>query len=153
MSRGNGLEENWTILRVIQWTTQYFNSKGIDQARASAEVLLAHVLGKERLELYLNYDRPLAPEELARFRDMVRRRAAFEPTQYILGKQEFWSLEFEVSPAVLIPRPETEILVEKALELLSGNDALVLDLLEPVFGIQEPGRRGRGGAPDPGQHR
>lgn len=122
------MEENWTILRVLQWTTQYFGSKGIDQARANAEVLLAHVLGTERIQLYLNYDRPLGPEELARFREIVRRRAAFEPTQYILGKQEFWSLEFEVSPAVLIPRPETEILVEKALEILNRDDALVLDV-------------------------
>jgi release factor glutamine methyltransferase len=126
--RGNGLEEKWTILKVIQWTTQYFSSKGIEQARANAEVLLAHVLGTERLQLYLNYDRPLAPEELARFREIVRRRAAFEPTQYILGKQEFWSLEFEVSPSVLIPRPETEILVQKALEILHKEDAVVLEL-------------------------
>ena len=122
------MEENWTILRVLQWTTQYFTSKGIAQARANAEVLLAHALGTERIQLYLNYDRPLAPAELARYREMIRRRAAFEPTQYIVGTQEFWSLEFEVSPAVLIPRPETEILVERALEILGDDHALVLDL-------------------------
>jgi release factor glutamine methyltransferase len=122
------LDENWTILKVLQWTTRYFTSKGIGQARANAEVLLAHVLGIERIQLYLNYDRPLGPGELARFREIIKRRAAFEPSQYIVGKQEFWSLQFEVSPAVLIPRPETEVLVEKALEILGEEDALVLDL-------------------------
>jgi release factor glutamine methyltransferase len=126
--RGNGLEDNWTILRVLQWTTQYFSGKGIAQARANAEVLLAHALGTERIQLYLNYDRPLSPAELARYREMIRRRAAFEPTQYIVGTQEFWSLEFEVSPAVLIPRPETEVLVQRALEILGDDHALVLDL-------------------------
>lgn len=122
------MEETWTILKVLQWTTGYFSSKGIEQPRADAEVLLAHVLGVERIHLYLNYDRPLSPDELARFRELVRRRAASEPTQYILGRQEFWSLDFEVTPAVLIPRPETEILVEKALELLGAGPSLVLDV-------------------------
>src|SRR5208337_1373573 len=108
------MEEQWTVLKVLQWTTQYFSEKGFEQPRADAEVLLAHVLGVERIRLYLNYDKPLAAEELALFRGLVRRRAAFEPTQYITGKQEFRSLDFEVTPAVLIPRPETEVLVEKA---------------------------------------
>lgn len=122
------MEDKWTILKVLQWTTGYFGSKGIEQPRADAEVLLAYLLGLERIDLYLNFDKPLSSEELARFRELVRRRAASEPTQYILGRQEFWSLEFEVTPAVLIPRPETEILVEKALELMGPGPALVLDL-------------------------
>ncbi len=122
------MEERWTILKVLQWTTKYFTDKGIEQPRADAEVLLAHVLGLERIQLYLNYDRPLAPEELARYKTLIRRRAAFEPTQYIVGKQEFWSLEFEVTPAVLIPRPETEIIVEKSLELVGDTPSLVLDI-------------------------
>jgi release factor glutamine methyltransferase len=122
------MEERWTVLKVLQWTMEYFGRKGIDQPRASAEVLLAQVLGVERIQLYLNFDRPLIPGELASYREVVRRRAAREPTQYITGKQEFWSLEFEVTPAVLIPRPETEFLVEKALELLSDSSARVLDL-------------------------
>ncbi|MHC1729473.1 MAG: peptide chain release factor N(5)-glutamine methyltransferase [Syntrophobacteraceae bacterium] len=122
------MEEKWTILKVLQWTMEYFSSKGIDQPRSEAEVLLAHVLGLERIQLYLNYDKPLSAEELARFRVIIRRRAAFEPTQYITGKQEFWSLEFEVTPAVLIPRPETEIIVEKALEIIGDEPSLVLDL-------------------------
>jgi release factor glutamine methyltransferase len=122
------MEEQWNVLKVLQWTMEYFKGKGFEQPRADAEVLLAHALGMERVQLYLNYDKPLSPEELARFRGFVRRRAAYEPTQYITGKQEFWSLEFEVSPAVLIPRPETEVLVEKALEIVENKPSLVLDL-------------------------
>lgn len=122
------MEEKWTILKVLQWTTGYFTSKGIEQPRADAEVLLAHILGVERIQLYLNYDKPLTPGELARFREFVRRRASSEPSQYIVGKQEFWSLDFEVTSDVLIPRPETEILVEKALELAADRPALVLDI-------------------------
>lgn len=122
------MEDKWTVLRVLQWTTEYFGEKGFEQPRADAEVLLAHALGIERIGLYLNYDKPLAPEELTRFRSFVRRRAAFEPAQYITGKQEFWSLDFKVTPAVLIPRPETEVLVEKALELAGDAPRLVLDV-------------------------
>ena len=122
------MEEQWTVLKVLQWTTEYFSEKGFEQPRADAEVLLAHALGMERIHLYLNYDKPLSAEELARFRGFIRRRAAFEPTQYITGKQEFWSLDFEVTPAVLIPRPETEVLVEKALEIAGNEPCLVLDL-------------------------
>lgn len=103
-------------------------SKGVKQPRADAEVLLAYVLGVERVQLYLNFDKPLSGEELARYRGLIRRRGAFEPTQYITGKQEFWSLDFEVTPAVLIPRPETEVIVEKALEIAGEKPTLVLDL-------------------------
>jgi release factor glutamine methyltransferase len=122
------MEDRWTVLKVLQWTTEYFRSRGLEQPRADAEVLLASALRVERIQLYLNYDKPLAPEELARFRGYVRRRAAFEPAQYITGRQEFWSLEFKVTPAVLIPRPETEVLVEKALEIAGDRPCLVLDL-------------------------
>lgn len=122
------MENTWTILRVLQWTADYFRRKGIPQPRSDAEVLLAHALGLERLHLYLRYDQPLAGGELERFRALVKRRAAREPTQYITGRQEFWSLELEVTPAVLIPRPETEVLVEKALELIQSQPWRVLDL-------------------------
>jgi release factor glutamine methyltransferase len=125
------MEETWTILKLIQWTTQYFSRKGIAQPRTDAEVLLSHVLSTERIQLYLHFDQPLQERELAVFREAVRRRAAHEPLQYITGRQEFWSLELEVSPSVLIPRPETELLVEKALALLkddSGASPWVLDL-------------------------
>ncbi|HBD07599.1 MAG TPA: peptide chain release factor N(5)-glutamine methyltransferase [Syntrophobacteraceae bacterium] len=125
------MEEPWTILRLIQWTTQYFSRKGVVQPRTDAEVLLAHILRTERLQLYLRHDQPLQPRELIEYREAVRRRGSHEPLQYITGRQEFWSLELEVTPSVLIPRPETEILVEKALALLQQNGTAmpwVLDL-------------------------
>ena len=122
------MEDNWTILKVLQWTAEFFSRKGIEQARANAEVLLAHVLGLERVQLYIHFDKPLNEPELAAFREAIRRRAAREPSQYITKRQEFWSLEFEVTPAVLIPRPETEVLVESALEALEGAPSLVLDI-------------------------
>lgn len=122
------MEQTWTILKVLQWTADFFKRRGIDQPRATAEILLAAVLGMERIGLYLHYDQPLHAAERARFKSLIRRRAAREPTQYIIGRQEFWSLELEVSPAVLIPRPETELLVEEALELFSDTSVRVLDL-------------------------
>jgi release factor glutamine methyltransferase len=122
------MEEVWTILRVLKWTGDYFKRKGLAQPRADAEVLLAHCLGLERIQLYLRYDQPLDGAELARFRELVKRRGAREPTQYITRKQEFWSLEMEVTPATLVPRPETEVLVEKALEIIQGRSVHVLDL-------------------------
>jgi release factor glutamine methyltransferase len=122
------MEETWTILKVLQWTTGYFSRHGIEQPRANAEVLLAHVLQKTRIELYLHYDQPLTSPELASYRQAIQRRVAREPTQYITQKQEFWSLEFEVNASVLIPRPETELMVQLALDFLGSNGKRVLDL-------------------------
>ncbi len=124
------MEELWTILKLIQWTTQYFDRKGIAQPRTDAEVLLAHVLKTERIQLYLHFDQPLQPRELNAYREAVRRRGAHEPVQYITGHQEFWSLELEVTPAVLIPRPETEILVEKTLLFLDQRSTPAPCILE-----------------------
>jgi release factor glutamine methyltransferase len=122
------MEEAWTILKVIQWTAGYFKRKGVEQPRANAEVLLAHILGMERVQLYLHFDKPLSRCELSAYREIVQRRAAREPSQYITLQQEFWSLPFEVNPSVLIPRPETELLVVKALEVLEGGSSFLLDL-------------------------
>jgi release factor glutamine methyltransferase len=122
------MEETWTILKVLQWTTGYFGRHSIEQPRANAEVLLAHVLQKTRIDLYLHYDQPLTSSELLSYRQAIQRRIAREPTQYITRKQEFWSLEFEVNPSVLIPRPETELMVQLALDFLGGNGKRVLDL-------------------------
>ena len=122
----------WTIIDVLKWTTGYFEQKGIDQPRATAEVLLAHALGVERIQLYLHYDRPLDNKELKQFRALIQRRVAREPTQYITGRQEFWSLELEVTPAVLIPRPETEVLVETTLGL--GKNELPIRVLDLATG-------------------
>jgi release factor glutamine methyltransferase len=112
----------WTILAVLKWTTRYFQDKGVSEPRASAEVLLAHVLGLSRLELYLRHDQPLTPDELAAYKALIRRRVRGEPTAYLTGHKEFWSLDFLVTPATLIPRPETELLVECLLEVLPGRD-------------------------------
>jgi release factor glutamine methyltransferase len=114
-------QESWTILTLLRWTTDYFREKGVSEPRASAEVLLAHVLNASRLNLYLRFDQPLNAEELARFKALVIRRRDGEPTAYLTGHREFWSLDFLVTPAVLIPRPETETLVAAAMELRDGE--------------------------------
>jgi release factor glutamine methyltransferase len=119
----------WTILKTLQWTADYFKRHGIENGRSTAEVLLAYCLQCERIELYLRYDQPLQPDELARFKALIQRRGKREPDAYIIGHREFWSLPFKVSPAVLIPRPETECLVEAALGRYTGTDAIqVLEL-------------------------
>lgn len=138
------MRQRWTILKLLQSTVDYFQKKGIESPRSEAEVLLAHTLGLRRIDLYLRYDQPIASDELAAFREAVRRRAAREPSQYITGHREFWSLDFEVNPAVLIPRPETEILVEKAidcilergyrrvLEIGTGSGAVIISIAHEV---------------------
>jgi release factor glutamine methyltransferase len=108
---------SWTILATLRWTADYFRAKEVPEARASAEILLAHTLGVSRLDLYLRYDQPLNPDELARFKALMVRRREGEPVAYLTGHREFWSLDFRVTPAVLIPRPETETLVAAALEV------------------------------------
>jgi release factor glutamine methyltransferase len=119
----------WTILKTLQWTARHFMEKGIDQPRPAAEILLAHLLDCQRIDLYLRYDQPLNQGELGRFRNMIRRRTSREPVAYITGHREFWSLDFEVTRDVLIPRPETERLVETILEGCSTRRPLrALDL-------------------------
>ncbi len=108
---------SWTIKGILEVTTAYLKQKGVQSPRLDAEVLLAHLMNCRRLDLYLRFDQPLSEEELAGYRSLVRRRAGREPLQYIRGRQEFWCLDFEVDSGVLIPRPETEVLVEQALAL------------------------------------
>lgn len=107
--------EIWTILRMVQWGTEYFRKKRVDSPRLTIELLLAHVLGLKRFDLYMQFDRPLLEEELSPLRELVKRRAAGEPLQYVLGEAPFHGRTFLVRPGVLIPRPETEILVDEAL--------------------------------------
>jgi len=115
-------------------TAEYLEKKGIDRPRLTAEILLAHKLNVDRVTLYLNFDQPLTENELSGYRTLIKRRLQREPLQYITGIQEFWSLEFVVTPQVLIPRPETELLVEQAIERLKAFPAVenhtprVLDL-------------------------
>ena len=122
-----GASEPWTLLKLLRWTTSYFSEKEIDNPRLDAERLLAHVLELDRVGLYLNYDRPLVAKELDAIRPLVKRRGQREPLQYLLGVTEFWSLEFKVTPDVLIPRADTEILVEETLER-AGSEGQLLDV-------------------------
>jgi release factor glutamine methyltransferase len=110
-------KESWTILKLIRWTSERFQREGLPTARLDAEVLLSSALGVDRVRLYTHFDQPLLPEELDRFRGMVQRRIKREPVAYIIGRREFWSLSLKVNREVLIPRPETEILVAEALSL------------------------------------
>ncbi|MFH1153418.1 MAG: peptide chain release factor N(5)-glutamine methyltransferase [Pseudomonadota bacterium] len=111
----------WTVLSLLAWTQSYFQSHAIDSPRLTAEMLLCHCLGLERLDLYLQFDRPLNPGELAAYRALVARRVRREPVAYITGTKGFWELELDVTPDVLIPRPDTETLVEAALGVLAGK--------------------------------
>ncbi|HEX6971801.1 MAG TPA: peptide chain release factor N(5)-glutamine methyltransferase, partial [Limnochordia bacterium] len=101
-----------TVLEVLRLAQSYLGARGVPAPRTDAEVLLAHVLGSSRIGLYVDHDKPLQPAELARYREAIRRRAAREPVAYIVGHKEFMSLDFIVDRRVLIPRPETERLVE-----------------------------------------
>jgi release factor glutamine methyltransferase len=123
---------DWTILKLLEWTTAYFKSHAIESPRAAAELLLARVLKLKRVDLYVRYDQPLIAAELAQYKKLIKRRLDREPVAYILGTKEFWSLELAVTRDVLIPRPETECLVETALAQLTKNSGhgvrRVLDL-------------------------
>jgi len=115
-----GPGESWTPIRLTRWSGQYLQEKGIESGRLDAELILAHVLGIRRLDLYLQYDRPLRPEELEAYKGRLKRRATREPLQYILGKAAFRELEVRSDPRALIPRPETEILVGEILSWVQG---------------------------------
>ncbi len=121
----------WTPLKIIQWAVPFLTRKGISHARFDVECLIAHALRIDRLKVYLQFDRPLDPNELTLIREYLKRRALHEPIQYILGVREFFGHSFKVGPGVLIPRPETEQLVELAIDYLKGipeEKRLVLDL-------------------------
>ena len=128
-SDDKSLNKSWTILETLKWTVDYFKRHGVEHGRPAAEILLAHCLRCERIDLYLRYDQPLLADELKRFKALIQRRVQREPDAYIVGQKEFWSLAFQVTPAVLIPRPETECLVEAALHWHPANDTIqVLEL-------------------------
>ena len=127
------IQKKWAIREILHTTADLLKEKGIDNPRLCAEVLLSYQLKKNRVELYLAFDRPLSGNEIAGYRSLVKRRLNREPLQYITGSQEFWSLDFLVSPAVLIPRQETELLVEEAVKLreknlLKSSQPRILDL-------------------------
>jgi len=120
-------QETWTILKVLTWTKGYLAEKGVENARLEAEWLLCAALGLDRVGLYVNFDKPLTAAELGASRALVARRARREPLQYILGSQEFYGLEFEVVPEVLIPRYDTETLVRESISR-APRGAKILDI-------------------------
>jgi release factor glutamine methyltransferase len=107
--------ESWSIARVLRWAADDFRRRGLDSPRLDAEVLLADVLGVDRVRLVIEADRPLEERELALYRERIQRRRRFEPVAYIVGHREFYGLDFRVDRRVLVPRPDTETLVEVAL--------------------------------------
>lgn len=110
--------EIWTIQKLLNWVTEYFTGKGVDAPRLSAELLLSHVLGLKRIELYTQFDKPVAKPQLDELRGLVKRAGGHEPVAYLIGKTEFYSLELDITSDCLIPRPETELLVQRAIEFL-----------------------------------
>jgi len=124
------LSKEWTVQDLLSWTKSHFEGLGIAEPRLEAEVLLAHALNLDRIGLYIHHDRPANQEERASFREMVKRRVKGEPTAYITGQKEFMSLPFRVDRRVLIPRPDTETLVEESIRLLRGyeGEVKVLDV-------------------------
>ncbi len=115
--------DQWTIRRVLEWTTGYLTEHGSESPRLEAEILLAHARGCPRIQLYTHFDDELSEDVRGRMRALVKRRANLEPVAYLVGHREFFSLDFEVNSDVLIPRPETEMLVMEALEFLRGVTA------------------------------
>ena len=134
-------KEIWTIGRILQWTEQYFQSKEMDTPRLDGEVLLSHVLGKDRIYLYTHYDQPLIQEELDAFRPLVQERAKGHCVAAIIGEKDFMGLTFKVNDKVLIPRPDTETLIEhvlgaypkdskvRILDVCTGPGTILLSLL------------------------
>lgn len=123
MTEARSHDRLWTVLDLLRFTTDHFAKAGIDSARLDAEVLLAYALGVERLQVYLEFDKPVLASERQEFRELVRRRARERvPVAHLVGRKEFWSLDLAVTPAVLVPRPESETLVEAALARLSDPE-------------------------------
>jgi len=118
-------EKLWDVVTLLKTSADFLKQKGIDEARLNAEWLLARVLDMKRFDLYLNFDRPVSPKERERYRELIRRRLAGEPLQYILGETEFFGITLKVDKRALIPRPETELLVEEVINELSKSESLV----------------------------
>lgn len=113
--------KKWNIKEILDYSEDYLKSKGIESPRVEAEWLLSHALGNRRIDLYLQFDRPLSPSESVHFKSLLKQRLDHKPLQYITGEAEFMGLSLIVNENVLIPRPETEQLVEKAIELLQND--------------------------------
>ena len=122
----SGAPVSWTVARLLEWTTGHFSSKGIESARLEADVLLSAALGVRRIDLYVRHDQMVDEAGRGRFREMVRKRQDGAPTAHIVGKKEFYSLDFAVTGATLIPRPDTELLVDEAIKIAKGQPELLI---------------------------
>ncbi len=122
--------QTWTIKALLDWIAPYLEEKSVDAPRLCAELLMCHVLGKQRMELYTQFDAIVPPAQLAQLRALVKRAGDHEPVAYLVGRTEFYSMELTVRPGCLIPRPETEMLVQHAIEFLRTREGQqsVLDL-------------------------
>jgi release factor glutamine methyltransferase len=116
------MSEEWTIQKLLAWITDYLAQKQVDAPRLSAELLLSNVLALRRIDLYVQFSRVIEEEQLARLRDLTKRAGLHEPVAYLVGKTEFYSLEIEVTRDCLIPRPETELLVQRTIEFLRTRE-------------------------------
>ena len=114
-------DEIWTLLKLIRWTTDYFQKNKIENPRLNVEYLIGKITQLERVDLYMNYDRIVSKKELSDFKELIKRRIAGEPLQYIIGETSFYGYPIKVGPGVLIPRPETELLVEKIISDLKDK--------------------------------
>jgi len=124
-------QKTWKVIEILKTTTDFFTSKQIENPRLNAEQLLAAVLEITRVQLYVQFERMLTQNEISEYRELIRRRAGNEPLQYILGETEFMGLQFKVTPAALIPRPETELLIEKIIESVNNlklNNPSIIDI-------------------------
>lgn len=118
----------WTLMEILRWTAEYLGKNNLDNPRLEAELLMAHLLGLTRVDLYVQHDRPMEEAELLAYKDLVKRRLRREPIAYIVGYREFWKSRFFVDSRVMVPRPESEMLVEEALAFAgSGTDLLLAD--------------------------
>ncbi|MEZ6143452.1 MAG: peptide chain release factor N(5)-glutamine methyltransferase [Zavarzinella sp.] len=119
----------WTIQRLLTWTEDYFRNRGVEQPRLEAQILLAHTLGCSKIDLYVRFSELASDSIRQQYRELIRRRTEGTPIAYLVGEKEFFSLKFHVSPAVLIPRPDTEVLVMEALRLIDAKKpAQILDM-------------------------
>ncbi len=116
--------QTWTIQKLLNWTSEYLTNKSVDSPRLSAELLLSHALGLKRIELYAQFDKQVPQQQLDMLHDLVKRAGLHEPVAYLTGKTEFYSLELEITGDCLIPRPETELLVQRAIEFLRTRSGI-----------------------------
>ncbi len=125
-------DDVWTVQRILQWTADFLQQKEVESPRLEAELLLAHARNCQRIRLYTDFETPLADDERARMRDFVKRRAGREPLAYITGRKEFYGRDFAVGSGVLVPRPETETLIDVCLEHIPKHQ--VVKVCEVGFG-------------------